>query len=557
MTTCKTTKRALLFSVLSLLLCASMLVGSTFAWFTDSVTAGKNKIVAGNLDVELYAKTGADYTPVTSDTNLFLEGALWEPGHVEVVNLKVANLGTLALKYQLGINIANEIGSINKEDNPFKLSDHIKFALLDGEQTFEQTDAERTRAIETAEANNPQPLSEMAVDKNGVLYPEGTTGKESEKKVTLIVYMPTNVGNVANYMTGKDVPTIELGVKLVATQTPYEEDGFGTDYDANAEYPMALAGTVEGFIDALQNPANDTVVLTDHIEITSQTPAVATDNVTIDLNGKSLTASGSLALKKEEKTYMTQEDYDNLVMEQGKDYVENIFGKPEDCVGTYPIHTEYKPVAATIQNGTYIVKNNGSGRVRFESGSSCVFENVTFKSDSKTLQKALQVYANENAADKNTYVFKNCTFENTFVSFEGGKGNFDVSFENCRFNIEKPGNSSAAIYFARNTTGTLSVSDCVFHVKNNTKNRNYAIYHEGGNGENQGTKVEVTLNNVSFTGEKIAKPSYYGGGYFISACVGEGNTGVLHITETGTNSYVLICGEETVTTDCWSTDQNK
>ena len=53
----KSTKRSLLLSALSLVLCLSMLVGTTFAWFTDSVTSGKNRIVAGNLDVELeYAK---------------------------------------------------------------------------------------------------------------------------------------------------------------------------------------------------------------------------------------------------------------------------------------------------------------------------------------------------------------------------------------------------------------------------------------------------------------------------------------------------------------------
>ena len=46
----KQTKRALLASVLSLVICAAMLVGTTFAWFTDSVTSGRNTIVAGNLD---------------------------------------------------------------------------------------------------------------------------------------------------------------------------------------------------------------------------------------------------------------------------------------------------------------------------------------------------------------------------------------------------------------------------------------------------------------------------------------------------------------------------
>ena len=49
MTSSKNTKRALLASVLSVALCCAMLIGSTFAWFTDSVTNTGNRIQAGNL----------------------------------------------------------------------------------------------------------------------------------------------------------------------------------------------------------------------------------------------------------------------------------------------------------------------------------------------------------------------------------------------------------------------------------------------------------------------------------------------------------------------------
>ena len=48
----KNKKMALLHSVIALLLCVSMLVGSTFAWFTDSVKTGINTIAAGVLDVD-------------------------------------------------------------------------------------------------------------------------------------------------------------------------------------------------------------------------------------------------------------------------------------------------------------------------------------------------------------------------------------------------------------------------------------------------------------------------------------------------------------------------
>ncbi len=52
MTKHKSPKRAWLMSVISMLMCCAMLIGTTFAWFTDTVTSGKNIIKAGNLDVE-------------------------------------------------------------------------------------------------------------------------------------------------------------------------------------------------------------------------------------------------------------------------------------------------------------------------------------------------------------------------------------------------------------------------------------------------------------------------------------------------------------------------
>ena len=123
-------KRALLMSALSLLLCASMLIGTTFAWFTDSVTSTNNIITAGNLDVELYWSTdAADWKAVDGDTNVFTD-QLWEPGHTEVVYLKVKNAGTLALKYNLGVNIYSETIGINVAGDVFKLSDYINFGVV-------------------------------------------------------------------------------------------------------------------------------------------------------------------------------------------------------------------------------------------------------------------------------------------------------------------------------------------------------------------------------------------------------------------------------------------
>jgi predicted ribosomally synthesized peptide with SipW-like signal peptide len=111
-----------------------MLIGTTFAWFTDSVTSANNIIKSGNLDVELYyqAEGQTDWTKVTENTNVFKEDTLWEPGHTEVVKLKVVNEGSLALKYNLGVNVASEVGSVNVKGEAFKLSDYIKFGIVDG-----------------------------------------------------------------------------------------------------------------------------------------------------------------------------------------------------------------------------------------------------------------------------------------------------------------------------------------------------------------------------------------------------------------------------------------
>lgn len=107
-------KRTTLFhSIIALLLCVSMLVGTTFAWFTDSVKTGINTIAAGNLDVELYhSNAAASNERVDSNTKLFMDlqgdPILWEPGVVSYENLRITNEGNLAMAYQLAINIANE-----------------------------------------------------------------------------------------------------------------------------------------------------------------------------------------------------------------------------------------------------------------------------------------------------------------------------------------------------------------------------------------------------------------------------------------------------------------
>lgn len=100
MTKATNTKRALLASVISMMLCVVMLAGATFAWFTDTATSGNNRIVAGNLKIDLLAADGSEL----EEGMLFGENLLWEPGQMYYRELKVVNNGSLAARFNVCIN---------------------------------------------------------------------------------------------------------------------------------------------------------------------------------------------------------------------------------------------------------------------------------------------------------------------------------------------------------------------------------------------------------------------------------------------------------------------
>ena len=219
----KHTKQALFHSIVALILCCSMLVGTTFAWFTDEVTSGVNKIQAGNLDIELEYLDGGDWKPVKSDKSVFPEGILWEPGHTEVVYLRIVNKGNLALKYQLGIGVEGETLSVTESGEVIQLSKYIHFGAVDGVSVpFANRDAARAAVTESKALT-------AGYTKTGTM-----TATNETAYMALVVYMPESVGNEANHATGADAPSINMGIRLLATQLNSEMDSFGSDYDANA-----------------------------------------------------------------------------------------------------------------------------------------------------------------------------------------------------------------------------------------------------------------------------------------------------------------------------------
>lgn len=227
MTTKRSTKRALLLSALSLLLCVSMLVGSTFAWFTDSVTSKNNIIKSGNLEVELYytydpavANDAAStaWEKVDSTTDIYGKDNLWEPGFTKVAYFKVVNKGNLNLKYQLAADVYAEKAGTNKAGEKFLLSDYIRTDVV----TLADT-------RDTILAKKGVPMKASLGMSNGILAPEANA------VVGMAIWMPTTVGNEANH--NGDAPEITFGINLIATQATVENDSFGPDYDEDAVYP--------------------------------------------------------------------------------------------------------------------------------------------------------------------------------------------------------------------------------------------------------------------------------------------------------------------------------
>ena len=252
----RSTKRALLTSVMALVMCVVMLVGTTFAWFTDTASTGVNKIQAGNLDMEVYYRTAIDkeadnegWRLLDEATDLFgtENSTLFEPGHTRVVELKIKNVGNLAFKYKIGMNVVSETEGTNKDGDPYKLSDYLKVATLEGNGAF---DKDSTAWIERPFAN-----FELEENKSGIFYllPGG------EVVFGMKVYMPTSVGNEANAITSDDAASIKFGLNVAATQYTYESDSFGPDYDEDAAYPvMDNAGLSDAITDAKDG---DTVVI--------------------------------------------------------------------------------------------------------------------------------------------------------------------------------------------------------------------------------------------------------------------------------------------------------
>ena len=258
MTNAKTTKRALFASAMSMLLCVSMLIGSTFAWFTDSATTGVNTIKAGNLKVDLIDAnslaslegSALDFHDINGNTII-----LWEPGATfETQSFKVKNAGDLAIKYEIVMN------GMKVSDN--KLMEVITLKIVD-ETTGNAIDLDT--------------------------YVGHLKAGEESDAMKITATMKSTAGNAYQGLTATG-----MSITVFATQDAVEADINGTTYDeaATTDKNVVYVTTPDELVNAFANlKAGDVISLGADLDMTGKTIKAVTGNVGFTLNGNGKTIS--------------------------------------------------------------------------------------------------------------------------------------------------------------------------------------------------------------------------------------------------------------------------
>ena len=210
----KNTRRALLSSAIALLLCVSMLVGSTFAWFTDEVTSAGNKIQSGTLKVDLKVldTDNTTWTSVKESKDPIFTYDKWEPGYTEMKIMRVVNEGTLALKWQAALVSTAELSELAEVIDVYVKEDVTAYPT-------DRTDLEGWTKVGTLDTF----INSIETTTTGEI-------KAGANEVLGIAFkMKENAGN--EY---QDLTLGAFDIQILATQLTYEKDSFDENYDAGA-----------------------------------------------------------------------------------------------------------------------------------------------------------------------------------------------------------------------------------------------------------------------------------------------------------------------------------
>ena len=401
------TKKSLIFSALSLILCCALLVGTTFAWFTDSVTNTGNKIQAGNLEVALL-KDGVD---ISDSTTPVFSYDLWEPGYSTGANLAVQNKGSLALKYELVLqNVVTTKGIENVID------------VIVGGKT----------------------VGTLADFMNGeVLVPGNLTAGATSDTYEIVLKMQKTAGN--DYQNA--VATFDI--LLRATQYTYEKDGFGSDqYDKDAgtdEFKQGvtisgIAGVAESY-DTIQDAYEDVkAMLVANSGLGEQS-----------LNEEAFNAFFTDGGKITWTIYGNQKVTDTRMFSFGR--AANRFGDGRHITEINIVGgNNSAALDLTAVNGTFALPYNW-WNVEDSANTALKCKNITFNGikymPSATYQCTLY---------STTYEFDDCTFNGNLYSYQ----NFDVNMtiKNCTFNA--PADTQYA-FMSQGQGGTITLDNNIFN----------------------------------------------------------------------------------------------
>lgn len=221
----KNAKKAFVASLLAVVLCVTMLTGTTFAWFTDSVTSAGNIIKSGTLDVEMSWADGTKDPAASAttwkdaSTGAIFDYSLWEPGYTQVRHIAVENVGTLALKYQIRV-LQNGAAS--------DLADVIDVYVIDPAE----------KVTDRAALSSLTPVGTVATAFTNSIATGHLLPTDDAAIFTIALKMRESAGN--EYQ-GKSLGA-DFSVQLLATQYTYEEDSFDDQYDAQADETPDNAG---------------------------------------------------------------------------------------------------------------------------------------------------------------------------------------------------------------------------------------------------------------------------------------------------------------------------
>ena len=417
----KSTKRALISSALAILMCAAMLIGTTFAWFTDTASTGVNKIVSGNLKVDIIGADSDSHIErlnftkaATTDAEAGAE-ILWEPGcRYLTEGFRIANKGNLALTWKAQVNT----GTTAANEGNFDLLDVIDFYLVKG----------------TGESQTETPLNEFtgnltAGAKSDVYYIKGV--------------MKTTAGNDYQGLTLNGIT-----ITVYATQDTVESDSFNNTYDAGAKEDEFRQGVT---ISGIAGVAESYDTIQDAYEAVKAMLVANSGLVEQPLSEEAFNAFFTDGGKITWTIYGNQKVTDNRMFSFGR--AANRFGENRHITEINIVGgNSSAALDLTAVNGTFALPYNW-WNVEESVNTALKCKNITFNGikymPSATYQCTLH---------PTTYEFDGCTFNGNLYSYQ----NFDVNMtiKNCTFNA--PADTQYA-FMSQGKGGTITLDNNVFN----------------------------------------------------------------------------------------------